>query len=131
MVNIYLPIIVSRLSVCAGNEELGLESGHITDQQIKASSSWDKRHGTANARLNLAAARGKTGAWSSETLDQNQWLQVDFGRNVKVKKIATQGRQDADQWIKSYTLDYGVLLVDDYSIFMPYKVNDVVKVTRN
>ena len=73
-----------------------MESGLVTDQQMSASSSYDKNHGPENAMLNLAAARGKTGAWSSKTNVQNQFLQVDFWRNVKITKFQTHGRQDYD-----------------------------------
>ena len=113
---------MSRLSACTGDEPFGLESGRITDQQITASSVWKNDHGTANARLNLAAARGKTGAWSAKTNDQSQWLQVDFGRNVKITKVATQGRQDLDEWVKSYSLAYSV---DGSSNFQPYQGNEI------
>ena len=119
---------VSCLSACTGNEALGLETGRILDQQITASSSRDKNASPARARLLsvLAAASGRTGAWSAKTNDQSQWLQVDFGRNVKITKVATQGRQDVDEWVKTFTLAYSV---DGSSNFQPYQVNDVDKVS--
>ncbi|KAL9982966.1 hypothetical protein ACROYT_G005081 [Oculina patagonica] len=119
------PSIVSFGEECTGEDALGLESGLVTDQQISASSSWDKNYGPENARLNHAAARGKTGAWSSKLNDQNQFLQVDFWRNVKISKFQTQGRQDMDQWVKKFKLSYSV---DGSLAFQTYQENGVDKV---
>ena len=105
-----------------------MESGLVTDQQISASSSWNKHHGPENARLNLVAARGKTGAWSAESNDRNQFLQVDFWRDVKITKFQTQGRQDWDQWVKKYTLSYSV---DGSSSFQTYQENSIAKVQND
>ena len=104
-----------------------MASGAITDQQITASSEWDKNHGPENARLNVAAANGKTGAWSSKSNDLNQWIQVDFGRNVKVTKFATQGRSDYEQWVTSYTLSYSVDRAIDFEV---YQENNNEKVNK-
>lgn len=42
------------------------------------------------------------GAWSAKHNNRYQYLQVDFGRAAKIIRIATQGRQDADQWVTQY-----------------------------
>ena len=106
-----------------------MESGAITDEQITASSEYSKKHGAGNARLNVAAANGKKGAWSSKSNDLNQWIQVDFGRNVKVIKFATQGRSDYEQWVTSYTLSYSVdgPATDQFEV---YQENDAEKVNQ-
>lgn len=120
------PSVVKFEAACSGEEALGLESGLITDQQITASSSWNTAHGKQNARLNRQAARGKTSAWSAGSNDLNQWLQIDFGRNVKITKLATQGRNDyGDQWVKSYTLAYSA---DGSNVFQTYQENELDKV---
>ena len=36
--------------------------------------------------------------------NKGQWLQVDFGKVVKVTKIATQGRHNANQYITKYVV---------------------------
>lgn len=102
-------------------------SGAITSQQITAYSQHDVNHGPENARLNHAADGRKMGAWSAEANDLNQWLQVDFGRNVKITKFATQGRQDANQWVKSYTLSFSK---EKEPVFQTYQENDEDKVTK-
>ena len=92
---------------CSGDGLLGMENGRITRQQISVSSTYDRYHGPENARLKLPASRGKIGAWCSEKLDSNQFLQVDFLQNVKLTKFATQGRQDKLlEWVTKYKLAY-------------------------
>ena len=105
------------LSECTGEEALGLESGLVTNQQMSASSSLDKDHGPENARLNLAAIRGKTGAWAAETNNKNQFLQVDFWRNVKITKLQTQGYHGRAWWVQKYTVFYSA---DQGSSSLPF-----------
>ena len=115
------------LPECTGEEAFGLENGAIKDQQITAFSQYDADHGPENARLNHAADGRKTGAWSAKTNDANQWLQVDFGRNVKITKFQTQGRQDWEQWVKTYTLSFSE---ENEQAYQTYQENDVDKVTK-
>ena len=49
---------------------------------------------------------GRTGAWSSKLNNKGQWLEVDLGETTKVTMVATQGRYDYDQWVKSYKVAY-------------------------
>ena len=49
---------------------------------------------------------GRTGAWSSKLNKKGQWLEVDIGETAKVTMVATQGRYDYDQWVKSYKVAY-------------------------
>ena len=49
---------------------------------------------------------GRTGAWSSKLNNKGQWLEVDIGETAKVTMVATQGRYDYDQWVKSYKVAY-------------------------
>ncbi|EDO41037.1 predicted protein, partial [Nematostella vectensis] len=85
---------------------LGVQSGFIKDSQMSASTIWDINHGAENARLNGEKIGSKTGAWSARYNNAEQWLQVDLGELSEVYKVATQGRQDLNQWVKSYTLAY-------------------------
>ena len=122
---LFLFCFVFLWEACTGETALGLESGLVTFQQMTASSTFKKNHGPSNGRLNHAAANGKTGAWSAGANDANQWLQVDFGRNVRITKLATQGRQDYDQWVKTFTLSYSV---DGNPSFQIYQENGAEKV---
>ena len=87
---------------------LGIEDGRIPDSAFTASTIHSGTHAATLARLNLAAASGKAGSWAAKKNDVNQWLQIDLGTPTTVTKVATQGRQDADQWITSYSLSYSL-----------------------
>ena len=96
----------------------------ISDGQITATSNWDYKTRSANGRLNLTAGNGRAGSWSSRALDHNQYLQVDFQRSTIITGISTQGRQDYNQFVKSYTISFG----DDENKFNGYKTGDILKV---
>ncbi len=102
-----------------------MESGAITNQQMTAFSQYDVNHGPENARLNHVADGRKMGAWSAVKNEKEQWLKVDFGRNVKITKFATQGRQDLDQWVKTYKLSFSK---EKETTYTTYKENDADKV---
>ncbi|CAB3992725.1 EGF-like repeat and discoidin I-like domain-containing 3 [Paramuricea clavata] len=101
-----------------------MENGKIRDNQITASTHWDNGHRAPNGRLNFRAGSGRTGAWSSRRNDRNQWLQVDFQRSTIITGISTQGRQEATQFIKSYTISFS----DDGKSFRSYKPGRMLKV---
>ncbi|KAK3730966.1 hypothetical protein QZH41_019577 [Actinostola sp. cb2023] len=87
-------------------EPLGMQSKAIPDARITASSMWDGNHAPAQGRLNYKPPRGKAGSWSSRHNRVGQWIQVDLKRVTKVAGIATQGRSNANQWVKQYKLQY-------------------------
>ena len=102
-----------------------MENGTIPDRNINASSVYRRSkvtiHAAANGRLHYKK-KGRAGAWGADIKDQNQWLQVDFGTEMMVSGVATQGRQDANQWVKSYSLSYSL----DGKTFYPYQNNKVL-----
>ena len=82
-----------------------MKNGEISDGQITASSQWDDNHASFHGRLDFA--KWKAGSWSASRSDLHQWLQVDLGtENTKVTRVATQGRNDYDQWVAKYKLQY-------------------------
>ena len=84
-----------------------MESGAITDGQIAASSEWSADHGPNRARLNMIKTGNKKGSWSARTNDANQWIRIELGSEyTKVTRVATQGRSDYGQWIKTYKLQF-------------------------
>ena len=99
---------------------LGMESGHLPDSAISASTSHDANHIPQFGRLNKIPASGKAGAWCAKSNDGNQWLQVSFGRQTTVTKVATQGRYDSNQWVTSYSLSYSV----DGTHWVWYRLSD-------
>ena len=80
----------------------------MPDAAFTALSSSDAKHSPARARLNIQADSYGVGAWSAKANDDKQWLQIDFGELVRVTKVATQGRQDADQWVTKFSLSYSM-----------------------
>lgn len=114
-------------SACTGEEALGLASKLVTDQQMSAST-FSRNHEPERGRLNLTAAQPKKGAWSSSIKNQQQYLQVDFLRNVKITKFQTQGRKDYSQWVTSYKFSYAVEGAGDYQ---NYTENGATKVQSN
>ena len=103
---------------------LGMKNGRIHSNQITASSSWDRNHGPGNARLHWRKSRARVGAWSARHNNHYQFLQVYFKRPARVVKIATQGRQDARQWVTKYFVAYS----QDGANFAEYKENSNRKV---
>lgn len=81
---------------------VGIQNGRIKNSAMTASSQWDANHAAWLARLHRPRRGRFMGAWSSRHKNHNQWLQIDMGRSMKVTGIATQGRQDADQWVTAY-----------------------------
>ena len=100
---------------------LGVENGHVPDGAFSASSSYSAKNGPARSRLNVHSDSKGYGAWSAKANDGKQWLQIDFGELVQVTKVATQGRQDSDQWVTKYTLSYSL----DGMHWAEYKENSV------
>ncbi|XP_068694508.1 uncharacterized protein [Montipora foliosa] len=97
---------------------LGMECGAIKDEQIKASSEWDANHAAIQGRLNFQKSGIKQGAWSAKNNDKNQWLQIDLRTwYTKVTAVASQGRNQVDQWVTKYKLQYS----NDGYIFQYYK----------
>ena len=100
-----------------------MESTKITDGQISASTEFNAAQDATNGRLNFKAGGGKTGAWSALRNDVHQWLQVDLGAKTEVTGIQIQGRQEADQWVTSFTISYS----GKGTAYTPYQNSQVWK----
>ena len=100
-------------------QALGMESGAIADSQITASSEWNVYLSSKRARLYTKEIGIGGGAWSSLTIDLNQWLQVDLGKITPVTHVATQGRNSWTplQMVTKYKLQFS----DDGASFLFYK----------
>ena len=101
---------------------LGMESGHLQDNALSASTSNDTNHtnhAPQQSRFNTVPSKGRTGAWCAKKNEVNQWLQIYFGRETTVSKVATQG-YDGDHWVMSYSLSYSV----DGSHWAWYRLSD-------
>ena len=88
-------------------EALGMQNGRIPDSAIMASTEYNSALKAINGRLHFLYRSGRAGAWTAQKNDVFQFLQVNFGDWTKVTRVAIQGRQDANQWVKSFSLSYG------------------------
>lgn len=104
------------LSEC--EQALGMENGLISDEQISASSEFDEYHAAIQGRLRFQPTSEKAGAWVVGTTDANQWLQVDLDSlSTTVTRVATQRRDENEEWVTNYNLQYG----DDEVSFQYYR----------
>ena len=103
----------------SGEFALGMENGRIGNSQITASSTWSTSLSTKQARLNGFSS------WSARQQDTNQWVQIDLGKEEAVAAIATQGRRNAKEWVKTYSVSYS----SDGVNFHYYKINGIVMVS--
>ena len=85
---------------------LGVEDRRIPDSALSSSSRWDTHHGPHRCRLNAQRRGRNRGAWSSRANNRAQWLQIDVGSRAILYGMATQGRQDLGQWVKTYKVMY-------------------------
>ena len=102
-----------------------MESGAISDGQVKASTEWDENHAAIQGRLHYLAKPGKAGSWSAEFNNLDQWLQIDLGNlNTTITGLATQGRNSYGQWVTKYKVQYS----DNDANFQYYTEQGVIKV---
>ena len=80
-----------------------MANGAVTEIRISASTQVFNSPGFA-----MCARLFSSSAWIATTTNADQWLQVDFGqKQVKVTRVATQGRYNVDEWVATYKLQYG------------------------
>lgn len=97
---------------------LGAEDRRLVPGSFSASSYYTGSLAPWYARLNQVYS------WSTRYNRAGQWLQVSLGGSSTIKGVATQGRSNANQWVKSYTLSYSV---DDYR-FVAYREGSTTRV---
>lgn len=96
---------------------LGLQDGRVTPSMLTASSMYNHYYGPWSARLQARNYGSTRGGWIAKYRNANQWLQIDLGAKSRVKRISTQGRYDANQFVKSYTVSYS----QKGDKFVPYR----------
>jgi hypothetical protein len=76
------------------------------DSMRSASSVWDDRG--LNYKLERCGDSmiDSAGGWCSKHNSVGQWIQLDNGKLSTISGIITQGRKDADQWVKSFRVKY-------------------------
>lgn len=66
------------------------------------------------------------GAWSTRHNNHRQFLQINLGGPTRITKVATQGRYDANQFVRSYYLYYS----QNGRTFLPIKDGAKIKVCK-
>ena len=76
----------------------------LSNSKITASSEYNKHHAAWLGRLGRVKHGSYVGAWCARHNNHNQWIKFDFSRPMRITKVDTQGRHDADQWVTRYLL---------------------------
>ena len=103
---------------------LGISNNRLNNRYITASSIWDKYHAAWLARLYNKKRGRYIGGWSSKVNRRGQWIQYDLRRPKKIVKVATQGRQDLNQYVTRYIIKYSA----DAFHWTPYRKYSRVQV---
>lgn len=87
---------------------LGMEDGRIKDTQIKATSSLNDTARPKYGRLNET---GGFGGWCAERINRTgpfftQYLQVNLNVLMRIRAIATQGREGGEERVEQYKINY-------------------------
>lgn len=75
-----------------------MEDKRISDGALTASTYYNRYLAPWHGRIN------HRWSWSARRSARGQWLQVYFGVLARLTGISSQGRQDANQWVKSFVL---------------------------
>ena len=101
-----------------------MENGTILDSKITASSQQSASTAANNGRLNYTSGS----SWCAATSDSNPYLQIDLQTLHIICAVSTQGNSQADQWVKTYTLQTSIAGSPSWT---DYKEDGVVKVYSN
>jgi hypothetical protein len=85
-----------------------MQSGAIPDERITASSMHSQNVAPARARLGTTKVGSLAGAWTAHINDTQPCIQVDLVNLTTVTRVATQGRSDRAEWVKTYSVQYGM-----------------------
>ena len=79
---------------------LGMENGAIPDNKLTASTEQSANTPAKNGRMNYISGS----SWCARASDTNPYLQIDLQALHIICAVSTQGNSQADQWVKTYTL---------------------------
>ncbi|XP_020900615.2 lactadherin [Exaiptasia diaphana] len=107
---------LTNLIICHGNSEaLGMNDFRINNSQITASTYYGPSTAPWNGRLNTEI--GSKG-WAPQTQAVGEYLQIDFGKDKMVSKVATQGRghpgarPGTNQYVTKYSLQISASILN-------------------
>ncbi|XP_031558985.1 hemocytin-like [Actinia tenebrosa] len=90
------------------DDPLGMQTGIILDKKITASSAFSSNTSASRGRLGLMMHDSLAGGWRAAENDNSPWIQIELSSETTVTRIAVQGRSDVSQWVKTYSLLYGI-----------------------
>ena len=97
-------------------------SGALDSSRLAASSSLNDLHDERGSRL-LTYSLGAH-SLTVQHINLHQYLQIDVALVTTITAVATQGRNNAPQWVRTYLLGYST----SGSTWSTYKENGGVKV---
>lgn len=103
-------------------------NGPLGPSQFRASTAFKLKANVESEFAPKKARLNKEGnAWRPQSDDKNQWLQIDFGENKRVTRIATQGsnvkgEQNQDMYVRSYQLEFST----DSRLFRDYAGGEIL-----
>ncbi len=81
------------------------------DSMRGASSVWDSRGLNYKLQRCGDSMIDSAGGWCSQHNTVGQWIQLDNGKLGSISGVITQGRKNADQWVKSFKVKYKTRVV--------------------
>ena len=81
-----------------------MENGAIPDNRLTASTEQSANTPAKNSRLKFTSGS----SWCAATSDTNPYLQIDLQMLHIICAVSTQGNSQADQWVKTYTLQLSI-----------------------
>ena len=100
-----------------------MEDSRIQDNQITASTFYNAASAPSNARLNQNLGEG---GWSMAA-PGNQWIQANLLISKTVTGVITQGKQQRDQWVTKFKVQYSDDGVSFTYVKDPANLNDLVR----
>ena len=102
---------------------LGVQTGAVPDSAMSGNSPSNSNLRPRYGRLN---SQSPNPGWCSGTNRYSDYLQVDFGKAVKITRMATQGRYDANHWVTHFSLAYS----QNANLFEIYEKGKVLNVVK-
>ncbi|XP_035224885.1 hemocytin-like, partial [Stegodyphus dumicola] len=121
--NITEPTEPPTLEGCT--DPMGFENGELPETLITVSSTNGPGTGVSRIRLNTHADGERTGGWVPALYDYKPVVLIDFYGERNLTGITTQGREDANMWVISYTVQYSL---DNYTWIDAYEMDTKDKV---
>ncbi|ELT93668.1 hypothetical protein CAPTEDRAFT_122135 [Capitella teleta] len=104
-------------SECAEEELISGTDHFLPDGYLTASSQADDNHGPSRSRLNASALGELSGGWVPQYMNNEQWIQVDFGYSIAVMGIALQGQDQINNFVTQFYVSYS----EDLETWREYK----------